>query len=242
MKVLLRRVHRWLGLLMAVQIIAWMSSGLYFTLFPISEIRGEHLTRDAQGLVAADIVSAASAEAILSALDEHFQADWTIESVRLAAFDSHAFWQVAGRAEGLPFHRLVDPGTASVWPVLSKEQAEQRAAWWLKEPREAVSSEWVGPDTPDGDFRGRTTAAWKVDFAGSEPVSLYIDPWTGDLLARRTARWRLFDFMWMLHIMDYDTRDDFNHPLLQAAALLALLVALSGVMFWTLTRRRRQKI
>ena len=241
MKVLLRRIHRWLGLLMAIQIVAWMSSGLYFTLFPISEIRGEHLTRDPQGIVAADIVSAASAETILSALDEHFQADWTIESVSLAALDDHALWQVAGRAEGRPFRRLVDPGTGGVRPALSKKQAETRAAWWLKEPREAVASEWVGPDTTDNDFRGRGMVAWKVDFAGDEPVSLYVDPWTGDLLARRTTRWRLFDFMWMLHIMDYDTRDDFNHPLLQAAALLGLVVALSGFVYWTLSRRRRQK-
>ena len=64
-----------------------------------------------------------------------------------------------------------------------------------------------------------------------------MDPWTGELLARRTARWRLFDFLWMLHIMDYDAREDFNHPLLQAAAILGFLVALSGVVFWFLTRR-----
>ena len=43
MKLFFRKVHRWLGLLMAVQIIAWMASGLYFAVFPIETIRGEHL-------------------------------------------------------------------------------------------------------------------------------------------------------------------------------------------------------
>ena len=59
----------------------------------------------------------------------------------------------------------------------------------------------------------------------------------GELLARRTDRWRIFDFLWMLHIMDFDTRDDFNHPLLQLAAVLGLIIALSGVVFWAMTTR-----
>jgi len=70
-----------------------------------------------------------------------------------------------------------------------------------------------------------------------ESLSLYLEPWTGEILARRTSRWRVFDFFWMLHIMDFDTRDDFNHPLLQAAALLGLIIALSGVIFWAMTTK-----
>jgi len=38
----------------------------------------------------------------------------------------------------------------------------------------------------------------------------------------------------MLHIMDYDTRDDFNHPLLVIAAASALLFALSGAVLLVL--------
>ena len=43
MKKWFRKIHRWLGVLMALQILAWMASGLYFALFPIETIRGEHL-------------------------------------------------------------------------------------------------------------------------------------------------------------------------------------------------------
>jgi hypothetical protein len=45
----------------------------------------------------------------------------------------------------------------------------------------------------------------------------------------------VFDFLWMLHIMDFQTRDDFHHPLLQIAAALGLIVALGGVVLWALT-------
>ena len=47
----------------------------------------------------------------------------------------------------------------------------------------------------------------------------------------------MFDFFWMLHIMDFDEREDFNHPLLQIAAALGLIIALSGVVLWVLTTR-----
>ena len=59
------------------------------------------------------------------------------------------------------------------------------------------------------------------------------------MLARRTTRWRVFDFLWMLHIMDYDEREDFNHPLLVSASLIALLAALSGVGLYFFRFRKR---
>ena len=222
---------------MALQIVAWMTSGLYFSLFPITEIRGEHLTRAPEGIAARDLVAAGRADVLLEALDDHFRADWSLANVSLVAREGTAYWLAEGEAAGIPFRRLVDPAGTGVRPALTSEQAERRATWWLKEPGAVAGSEWVEPETAPGEFRGREASAWKVSVEGNEPVSLYIDPWTGDLLARRTARWRLFDFFWMLHIMDYDTRDDFNHPLLQAAAALGLLIALSGVVYWFMTRR-----
>jgi len=78
---------------------------------------------------------------------------------------------------------------------------------------------------------------WRVRFEQPESLNLYLDPWTGEMVARRTDRWRVFDFFWMLHIMDFDEREDFNHPLLQIAAALGLIIALSGVVLWALTTR-----
>jgi len=48
------------------------------------------------------------------------------------------------------------------------------------------------------------------------------------LVARRHQLWRWFDFLWMLHIMDYDQRIDANNLLLRISASLALLFSLSG--------------
>ena len=41
-------VHKWLALLVGVQIVFWVASGLFFTLFPIQQIRSENLIRPNQ--------------------------------------------------------------------------------------------------------------------------------------------------------------------------------------------------
>ena len=42
-RVLLKKIHRWLGLIAGVQLLLWTISGFYFSLIPIDEIHGDHL-------------------------------------------------------------------------------------------------------------------------------------------------------------------------------------------------------
>ena len=244
MKIFFRKLHRWLGLLMALQIIAWMASGFYFSLFPIQEIRGEHLTAPAETIDKGLLRRAESPPAAIEALDRHLGSDWDLTSAEVLNQAGRPFWRIEGQAGGEAFVRLVGPEGEGVLPRLSADEARRTASLMLLEPGEVTEVEWIEEYPDNLEFRGRPLPVWRVGFSGPESVSLYIDPWTRELLVRRTDRWRLFDFMWMLHVMDYETRDDFNHPLLQAAALLGLIVALSGIVFWALTTRifRRQRI
>jgi uncharacterized iron-regulated membrane protein len=237
MKKLLRKLHRWLGVLMALQIIAWMASGLYFSLIPIEEIRGEHLTVPAKPLQRSDLLTAGSPDGVQRALDTHFGPGWELSGAQLVASSDRALWRVEGQAGEQPFTRLVDAGNERVLPMLTAADAQRTAGARLKAPAPADDVEWVETVPPGAEMRGRSPPLWKVSFAGPDALTLYLDPWTGELMARRTTQWRWFDFFWMLHIMDFEAREDFNHPLLQIAALLGLVVALSGLIFWLMTTR-----
>lgn len=237
----LRKVHKWLGLLMAAQILAWMISGFYFSIFPISEIRGEHLTRPATPLSNHSLGEFEGFAAVSSALDEHFSDPWEMSALSVVEYRSGAVWKAEGTVGGQPFRRLLEPVSSEVIPRLGNEEAAQRAAAWLTEKSRPAGVEWIAPGSGDTEFRGRNEAAWKVSFTKPESLRIYLHPWTGEILARRTSRWRLFDFLWMLHIMDYETRDDFNHPLLQFAALAGVMVALSGLVYWFLSSRAIRK-
>jgi uncharacterized iron-regulated membrane protein len=237
MKILFRKIHRWLGLLMALQIIAWMASGLWFSLYPIEEIRGEHLAVGPPALALRqspdDFAGLPSASSLREVLDTHFEQPWTLRSASLIRRDGQILWRVAGEHADRPFTRLV--GAGGVLPPMTRDAAVRQAQDWVLEPGELRGVELLEHAAPDSEVRGRPLPVWKVSFEGPESLNLYLDPWTGEMLARRTDRWRVFDFLWMLHIMDFQTRDDFHHPLLQIAAALGLIVALGGVVLWALT-------
>jgi hypothetical protein len=86
--------------------------------------------------------------------------------------------------------------------------------------------------------RGLTAPVWQLRFQDQENTVFYLHASTGQLLKVRTDRWRLFDFVWMLHIMDYQEREDFNHGLLIASSALALLFSISGVVLLCFSRKR----
>jgi uncharacterized iron-regulated membrane protein len=167
-----------------------------------------------------------------------------LSSAQLKQWNGEIVWRVSGTSRGQAFVRLVEGDGSRVMPGLTATTAERQALDWLVGPGEVRLVEWIEQVAPDAEIRGRAPPFWKVSFSEPESLNLYLDPWTGEILARRTTRWRVFDFLWMLHIMDFETRDDFNHPLLQAASLLGLIIALSGIALWALTttlfgRRRR---
>jgi len=57
-------------------------------------------------------------------------------------------------------------------------------------------------------------------------------------MARRNDDWRFFDFFWMLHIMDYEERENFNNPLLITASIFALVTVLAGLLLLVLRMQR----
>ena len=244
MKPFLRKLHRWLGLLMALQILAWMGSGLYFSIFPIEVIRGEHLVRPAPSIEAADLTGLLSPGEAWQQAVAGLPPPHEYSNIRLVSRWDQVWYRVAGSASGESFRRLVHATDGTLATPLDAEAAERLAASMLVEPGVHSATNWVESVPVDSEIRGRPLPIWEVHFSQPESVSLYLDPWTGDLLAQRTTRWRVFDFLWMLHIMDFEARDDFNTILLQSAAALGLIVALSGVVFWAMTTRlwRRRRV
>ena len=96
-------------------------------------------------------------------------------------------------------------------------------------------------DALPSEIRGRKPPLWRADFDGWNQPTLYFSPTTGALVSRRHELWRVFDFVWMLHIMDYAGRENVNNWLLRGFALLAMLTALSGawLLWFAFPRRRR---
>ena len=63
----------------------------------------------------------------------------------------------------------------------------------------------------------------------SKEINVYVDPFSKEIVAVRSNQWRIWDFMWGIHIMDWDERDNIGNIFLKIFSILALLSALSGI-------------
>jgi len=98
-------------------------------------------------------------------------------------------------------------------------------------------------EEPVPEIRGRPLPIWQVHMQDLEGVRFYVSASNGQILTVRTRWWRIFDFFWMLHIMDYSDREDTSHQLLMLAASSGLMIAMTGLwmLVRTTLRRRRRK-
>jgi hypothetical protein len=121
-------------------------------------------------------------------------------------------------------------------PAITEDMARTIAMRWYRPESTIVSAKHTPASAPPLDLR-KERPAWGIKFADGAHV--YIDADTGSLLAIRSKQWRVFDFMWGLHIMDLQTREDSSHPLLIGFAAISLLSLLMA--FWLIIARQRRR-
>ena len=81
------------------------------------------------------------------------------------------------------------------------------------------------------EYRGRSLPLYKIETISedSKEINVYVDPFSKEIVAVRSNQWRIWDFMWGVHIMDWDERDNIGNIFLKIFSILALLSALSGI-------------
>jgi hypothetical protein len=211
------RAHKWLALVVGAQLVVWTLTGLVFTLFDIRQIRGEHLWR-APELQEIDLstVRVQLPEALASVAEDRPRR----ASLRLLG--QTPVWEIEAEIGAF----LVSATTGEVVSPISEEQAMALArAAWRGEPGAAIAT-LHDPAPRESGIKG---AAWAVRFPGEGEPVLYVRVADGRIGPARTDLWRTYDFLWGLHIMDYRERENFNHPLIIAAAVLAVTTSLFGV-------------
>jgi hypothetical protein len=82
------------------------------------------------------------------------------------------------------------------------------------------------------EYRGKPLPAYEIRYKTPENLKVYVAAANGTFQTVRHRNWRWFDFLWMTHTMDYNTRDDFNTTLLRAFSLMGLITVLSGFVLW----------
>lgn len=223
---MLRQVHRWMGLVVGIQLMGWTISGLYFTLIPINEIRGNHLLKPAAHRLVRH-ARLLSPNDIVRRHDE--LSDITIGEIQLRQRLDRPVYLVEGEAGT----RAYDAESGERLGPLTELQAIAAANGRSVEPVASVA--YVDSVAPDAEYRGGELPAWRASLADN--THIYIGANSGRLRAVRTIEWRIFDWFWALHILDFEERDDFNHWLIQFVAALGVISVLTGFVLFFVTLR-----
>lgn len=227
--VVARRTHKWLALLVGLQVVLWTVTGFYMVAVHIDIIHGDHLVR-ASKATTYDLTRLSPPAEILG---QHPGA----REIRLLRLLGRPVWKVDDASNTI----LYDAQNGKRLPPPTPQAVRRIARATFSGSADIVSMRLL--TTAPLEMQARKPPFWQVKFAGWNRPALYISATTGELLSRRHLLWRIFDFAWMLHIMDYEDRSDVNNPLLRIATWSAVVMALSGawLLIWSFPKRRRRK-
>lgn len=208
-------VHKWLALIIGVQILIWIATGLFFTIFPIEKVRSEHRVRE----IAPIVLQAPDSDAIVGILSaEPKPVRLTLET---RPEGSMIVAEYADRSIA-----LFNARTGARLSPLDADAALQAVRLRINTQAAVRSSVLVTAESPE--YRG-ALPAWRIEFDEPEKLAVYVAVNNGQVTARRSELWRVYDFLWGLHIMDWRDHENFNHMPIIIVSVLALISTIGGI-------------
>ena len=207
---MIRLFHKYLSLVISIQLLLWTVSGIYFAFNKIELVRGEQylIEQKVSKLNLKEVESSFSGKNVnfIRRLDE-----WIIKVETDSGF---SYTDLQGQnldelnAEEV---REVVRQSTNLIPLMAQriDKPEIRA-----------------------EFRGRNLPIFKVATSTTDNINVYVDAFTGEVTAIRSDSWRIWDFLWGAHIIDYSERENINNFLIKILSILALLSSLSGIVLF----------
>lgn len=224
------RWHRWLAWLVALQVLAWVVGGFVFTWVPFKTwVKAEDVMQRPQPALPADWAAQLARRLEQQPTAPVLALSSVLTPQGPALRLRHAEGATWLDARGEP---LAPPDAAAVARFAGELYRGAGALVDVQRLAEAPVRALIVREA--GDRRD----VWRVRFDDTLGTRLYFDTRSGELLAVRNDAWVVYDFFWRLHLMDYGGGEDFNHPLVRAASLLALALVATGLVLATLALRR----
>ncbi|WP_300375713.1 hypothetical protein [Henriciella sp.] len=205
------QTHKILGLVIGLQLFFWTASGLFFTLFPIEQIRGEHLRAETPAIDPAGLGNITPPDV-----------EYPFEKAELRQVLDRPVWEVSGNGRT----RLYEASTGEKIAPLEEADVRRVAEEGWAGRGYATTVERI--DNPPREAFS-TRPLWRVEFEGLDRAVFWVDAETARIVAVRTTKWRIFDVFWRFHIMDITGDDRFDSWWLKIAAFLGLSTVLFGI-------------
>ncbi len=220
----IRKAHRYLGLFLGVQFLFWTISGLYFSWTDLDEIHGDHFKKEKEQI---------SFTNLININDLEFKNPIKTFELREIA--------------DLPYYFINDSILFNAYngnlkDSISLEEAIKISNKNILDKYKISSVDKIYEVGNHHEYRGKPLPAFVISYEGAEKLKSYVSIIDGKFQTVRHRDWRWFDFLWMTHTMDYETRDDFNNKLIRAFSLLGLITVMSGFLLWFISSKTIRRI
>lgn len=212
MKLLIRKTHKYLSFFISIQLLLWTISGIYFSFNKIELVRGEQYIEVVEKPINLSAINfnIPNSEniSIINRLDK--------EIVIVSTKSSKRYLDKNGN----PLEKLsIDEAMKSV---------EIKTTLL---PLEVIE---ITDRKSGSEFRGRSLPIYKVESKNTknDDINVYVNIYSGEIMAIRSPQWRIWDLMWGFHIMDWKDRDNINNLLLKVFSILALVSSITGLILF----------
>lgn len=237
----IRKSHRWLGVILGVQFLFWTVGGLYFSWSNMDEVHGDHQKAHIHPI---------DGDVKLANLDDILQKMKAKDTVNYV-FDTRLIQILGSPTYQIHYSKEHDRGkkiqlanasTGELRSALSKSEATEVAQLNFSDDAKIKQVEYLTTTNGHHEYRESPLPAYAITFDHPSNTTVYVSTELGTVQKFRNNKWRIFDFLWMMHTMDYQTRDNLSNWLLRAFSILGLLTISTGFILFFVSQRKSKAI
>ena len=214
-----RKYHKWLMAFVGVQFLFWALTGMYMVSMDIHHIHGEHMVKNHEQTINTKQVS----------FDfQNLKIKYpNATNISLEKLMDRAIYRFTDGENG---KIAIDAQTGVLINKVNAERAREIATYYYS-GSSAIEQVvlMTSKDNMPAELSPRHLPFWQITFEGIATPTLYISESTGKVVAKRHDFWRMFDWMWRFHIMDYDDGENVSNWFLFVVALLGVVAAIAGI-------------
>ncbi len=187
-----RTIHRYLSVVIGVQLLFWTTSGLIFSWNPIKKVRGEHLIRETEPVDLSQFKLMSILDVLLQGTPE---SGWLPAKAELRVLLNEPVYEVtfANSVNSSTQQFIFDAVTGEKLSPVSEAQARQVAQQDFAEEAEIASAELIEAKlSSHSEYRGRELPVWRIVMDHPTGTVIYVSANRGVVTTRRNNRWRVF--------------------------------------------------
>ncbi|NQZ82727.1 MAG: 2Fe-2S iron-sulfur cluster binding domain-containing protein [Colwellia sp.] len=228
---LIKIIHKWLSLLVGLQLLIWLGSGFFFNLMDGEKAHGGQYRIWQQQKSVIEPSQLFDPKLILTQLSKQNIEVISLKQIQLLAKPYYLLTHEKSLyAHFKNNYSLVDAYSGEI-VIIDEAMASMLANNSYSGAGEILSAVKLSP--PYDDIAREKNNVWQINYSDDNYTSVYVDAGSGRLIAHSNDDKRFADFFFMLHFMDYGNEASFNNIQIIIFAIFTLFFALTGLI-WTI--------